>query len=58
MTQRQAFIACGVCVLLAEVILTATLKLLGADDETQASAYALFLGFAGLSSGLFMNRYL
>jgi hypothetical protein len=58
MTQRQAFIACGICVLMAEIILAVTLKLLGADDETQASAYALFLGFAGLGSGLFMNRYL
>jgi hypothetical protein len=58
MTQRQAFIACGIGVLVAEIILTGALVLLGADDETRASVYALFLGFAALSSGLFMNRYL
>jgi hypothetical protein len=57
MTERQFLIVFAVCVLVAEVALSVALRLLGADDETQASIYGLFLGAAGLSGGLLLLRY-
>jgi hypothetical protein len=57
MTERQFFITYAVCVLVAQVAVSVALRLLGADDETQASVFALFLGAAGLGGGLLLLRY-
>lgn len=57
MTEKQFFIAFGICVLLVEVALFITLRLLGANEETQASVFALFVGAAGLTGGLLLLRY-
>jgi hypothetical protein len=57
MTERQFFIVFAICVLLAEAALLAVLRMSGADEETQASVFALFVGAAGLSGGLLLLRY-
>ena len=57
MTERQFLIAYGISVIVAEVIVVGVLRLLGADSETRASVYALFLGAAGLGGGLLLLRY-
>jgi hypothetical protein len=57
MTERQFLIVFAICVLVAEAAVSVALRLLGADDETQASVYGLFLGAAGLSGGLLLLRY-
>ena len=57
MTERQFFIVFALSVLVVEVALLVSLRLLGADDETQASVFALFVGAAGLGGGLLLLRY-
>ena len=57
MTERQFFIVFAICVLVAEVAVFITLRLLGVGEETQASVFALFLGAAGLGGGLLLLRY-
>jgi hypothetical protein len=57
MTERQAFIAFFVAVMLLEAVLIGGLKALGADSEMTAIAVGFLLSGAGLGVGFLGVHY-
>lgn len=57
MSEKQFIIVFAVAAILVELLVMATLRGLGADSETIASAYGLVLGAEALGGGLIFMRY-